>query len=218
MDWNALIGRWPPEPDALRLLLVIDRLGHDATDGRALVGESSLRHLDHLVDQPRTLAYVLLDRFASERALRDERGTWADATRQLVADERTAPRRRGPDVASAGGGFEPPRWRRLDGALVFLSSRGLIRVDLGPDDALRFTSIGDAASLLDRANELPWLERRARRCAAIAAHLPERTGDALLERMRSAARRLQGFRRSADLPPERDPLPELFHATFRERL
>ncbi|MCG8454746.1 MAG: hypothetical protein MI919_00585, partial [Holophagales bacterium] len=153
-DWIEILGRPRPiEVDALRILVVTHRLGTEprgepaARDfARVVEGEELLALLDQLVRRPITAVYLLLDLFRRRPELAGRRAEMARRVRQRLAvdrQRRQPARRRRPWKSAADAleesrrrhPFEPPRWRRLDAPVAFLSSRGLMGFHL--EEAVR---------------------------------------------------------------------------------
>lgn len=248
MDWTSWIGRTRSvELDALRLLVLVHRLGHQLEDRRGdevvreLRGERRAQHLDHLLAHPATLAYVLMDliRRAGDD-LAEQRGAMARRVRWLLAHERrrydparrSRSRRRGQNPLARVDPtrrhrFRPFVWRRWDDALATLHSRGLLRVGVGdsPGSGPEDLSYG----LTGRASQ--WLDQQvypnhgdagfhSQVCMVISDYLAELLTDAgsLPDRLAQAEEGLAAFRRDQSLTAADDSAPPYFYAAFREKL
>ena len=211
-----------------------------------MVGETRLRQLDHLVRHPVTLAYLLIDGYERQPDP-DRRATAARQVRQLLANARQQHqpvRRRRPWQSMADGLEERRRrhpivaaaWQPIDDALAFLAIRDLLRV--APVNGSEAAESGEGALVfgvtmkgraLLRDSVYP-SDRDVALYLQICEILLELTSippglpgisdaeGALADLLEKVERRLTAFRRDAQIPFERDPLPELFRLTFRERL
>lgn len=248
-----MIGRHRPvEQDAVRVLTVVYQLGEEPdghlADGRTaerfVDTESQLQHLDHLVNHPIDLAYVLMDQArsgfppsdASEAEVDARFGKLARRIRRLLDTTSSRKRSRGkarqryrPSLLRP---FEIGSWQRWDDVLAVLSCRGLLRVEPVPgehDGALRYRLTFEGARWLKESVYGPlsfgeaasanWQER----CELLREVLPDRllsphTGFVLGHYLEELAARLDAYRDDEQVRPEDDLLGSLFQSTFAEPL
>lgn len=244
MNWTEIVGRPRPiEVDASRLLVVVDQLGEPTEAVREsgdlvaeVIGEARLRLLDHLVRHPVTLAYLLIDAYG-RRPRAETRAATARRVRQLLANQRQQrqPLRRRRPWHSTTDALEERRrrhpiltsdWQPLDDALAFLALRDLLRVRAATAES--GVAVGYGVTRRGRAfldQEVYGDDRHAglvlELCEVLRELLPSLElddGEDLGVLLEKVARRSLSFRRDAQIPTERDSLPELFRSTFRERL
>lgn len=235
MDWTPVIGRHRPlQQDALRILIVVHQLGRPSrTVGihSSVETEGHLQSLDHLVREPVDLAYVVMDQFSQQTALRDRRAGLARKVRGLLTAQDPRPirgsRRDRGLRRSRLEPFDPGTWERWDDVLAFLGCRGLLRVRPLPETPreLGYLLTNGGATLLEEKiypvhpTASLYVERcRLLREVVFSQHESYLGRAALHSYLREVGQRLERYRRDEQISIEEDLLNHLFQATFGEPL
>ena len=213
----------PTDGDALRLLAVVHQLGEETETGRfRLDGEETLLQLEHLVQQPRLLAHLLIYLFDQTPAWTGRRATLSRRVRQLIElEERRGVRERRRGTLGASLDFPSlAGWRRLDDILATLSMRGLLELGVPSQGGLYFELRAAGATLLDEHfySEGREAARQLEVSGVIREFLPRWQGAWLAQKLDEARESVAAFRYAEQLPLERPVLPEIFLVTFDERL
>ncbi len=212
----------PVAHDALRVLTIVHQLGAQP-DGRWYIDtERQLQHLDHLVRNPASLAYVLMDQVRSrELSERDTPPDLPARIRQLLGLSRPTRHRR-----LIAYSFESSTWKRWDDILAYLSCRDLLTVSLSAPDESRYELTEQTANWLETtvtssssgsAGRTPARQR----CALLNATLPRQlliNPGHLTSYLEDAGSRLAAYQVAEQLDVEDDLIAHLFQATFLEPL
>ncbi len=227
MDWMPLIGRRQPvEQEALRILVLVARLGEPERPGSEMVfhGEPQLQAADHLVRHPTTLALLSTAAFRA-RAEPERRQQVMESIRRALATL---------SVPSDGESRFPVlhavetfAWNRLDDALALLASRELLSVHPTtrpagqPTLSYRLESGGSKLLGSRAVRENPALARIRTCCRSLGETLLplDSSGVPRLwipDDLDTLADQLHSFRQDEQIDFDEDLLVRFFQSTFGE--
>lgn len=219
MDLTHVIGK-PRlrEQDAARILVILCELGTPASgaDHCVLETEVYLQKLDYLVRCPADLAYVLLDRFESQRQqLGARRSEVAALVRRLVLE-------REPKLRTMGmQKFRFGPWERLDDVLAFLDCHDFVHVRprSGQGGGMMYLVTKKGAALVQKLYaEWPDLAYYRDKCSIIRTFLGDLKGTALKDYLYEVLQRIEGTQLGKNIPSHRDLVPPRFQLVMGEAL